>query len=157
MSRFVPSYGGSLQVPGSPDRHRLVGEHICRPARSGGLCPPVGVLVMLGLRSSHQEHICRIGNTFVTSGTCLSSCSFWRFMPSCGGSCRIGNTFIVSFVILVIPEVCALQWGFSSSSVLFEFQEVWVVIVLLRTCSSCRSSSHSFHFVIWPSLSVSNA
>ena len=170
--RFVPSYGGSLQVPGSPDHHRLIGEHICHPAHSGGSCPPVGVLVTLGPRSSHQEHICCIGNAFVTSGTHLSHqervccirnafvvllilkvrALLWGF-----SSHREHVHHVVSFVILVIPEVCALQWGFSLSSVLFEFQEVWVVIVLSGMCSSCRSSSHSFHFVIWPSLSVSNA
>ena len=114
--RFVPSYGGSLQVPGSPDCRRLVGEHIRRPAHSRGSCPPVGVLVTSGLCSPHQEHVCHIRNTFVTSGTRLSSRSFRRFVPSCGGSRCIGNTFIVSFVILVVPEVHALQWGFSLSS-----------------------------------------
>ena len=114
--RFVPSYGGSLQVLGSPDRRHLIGEHIRRPARSGGLCPPVGVLVTSGLCSSHREHICRIRNTCVTSGMHLLSRSFWRFVPSCGGSRHIGNAFVVSFVILVVPEVRALQWGFSSSS-----------------------------------------
>ena len=114
--RFVPSYGGSLQVLGSPDRCRLVGEHIRRPACSGGSCPPVGVLVTSGPHLLHREHVCCIGNTFVTLGTHLSSHSFWRFMPSCGGSCRIRNMFVMSFVIPVVPEVHALQWGFSSSS-----------------------------------------
>ena len=162
-------------------------------------------------------------------GTHSSSSSFWRFVPSCGGSRHVGTAFVASgtclshqerichignaFVILLIPEVRALLWGFSSHrervrrvvchpgcsrglcpsmgvlfefwevqvvvagecvhrivhhptrsigfcppvGVLFEFQEVQVIIVLSGMHSSCRSSSHSFHFVIWPSLSVSNA
>ena len=117
------------------------------------------------------------------------------------------------FIILLVPEVRALLWGFSSHQecvhrvschpgrsrglcppmgvlfefwevqvvvagecvhrvihhptcsvgfcppvgVLFEFWEVRVVIILSGMHSSCRSSSHSFCFVIWPSLSVSNA
>ena len=104
-----------------------------------------------------------------------------RFVPSYGGSLREVQIVVVSlgntFVVLLVLEVRALLWGFSSHwehihrvvchpsrsrglyppvGVLFEFQEVQVIIVLSGTRSLCRSSSHSFRFVIWPSLSVSN-
>ena len=136
--RFMPSYGGSLQVPGSPDRRCLIGKHIRHPAHSGGSCPPVGVLITLGPHSSHQEHVCCIRNAFVASGTHLLSHSFRRFVPSCGGSCRIGNTFVVSFVIPVVPEVRASNGGslrvLGSPSCHHR-----------GMCSSRRSSSHLFH------------
>ena len=90
FQRFLPSCGGSHHVR--------------------------TVFVALGTCLLHWEHVCHIRNTFVALGTCLLSCSFRRFVPSCGGSCRIRNVFIVSFVILLVPEVCALQWGFSLSS-----------------------------------------
>ena len=122
--RFVPLYGGSLQVPGSLDHRRLVGEHIHCPACSGGSCPPVGVLIMSGPRLSHREHICRPAHSggscppvgvLIASGTrlsChLSSCSFQRFVPSNGGSLR------------VLGDPSHHHWGM---------------------CLSRRSSSHSF-------------
>ena len=142
--RFVPSYGGSLQVPGSPDRRCLIGKHIRHPAHSGGSCPPVGVLITLGTRSS-----CR-----------LSSQSFQRFVPP------MGVLFEFWEVQVVVARECVHRVirhptrsvGFCPpGGVLFEFREVWVVIVLSGTRSSCRSSSHLFRFIIWPSLSVSNA
>ena len=150
--------------------------------------------------SSRQDHICHIGNTFVALGTHLSH---WEHV------CRIGNMFVVTLIL----EVHALLWGFSSHQegvrhvichpthsigscppmgvlfefwevqvviarecvhhiirhpthsigfcppvgVLLEFQEVRVIIILSGTHLSCHSLSHSFRFIIWPSLSVSNA
>ena len=215
--RFMPSYGGSLQVLGSPDRCHLVGEHICHPARSRGSCPPVGVLIISGPRLLHPRYITRkSGSSSSHWGTHLSSCSFQRFVPSCGGSCHVGTTFIASGTCLLHQEhICHLAHsggscppvgvlialGMCSSchlsscsfqrfvpsnggslqvlggpsrhrivhhptcsigffppvGVLFEFQEVQVIIVLSGMHSSCCSSSHLFRFIIWPSLSVSNA
>ena len=178
--RFVPSYGGSLQVPGSPDCCHLVGEHIRRPARSRGSCPPVGVLVTLGPRLSHWEHICHIGNTFVIPLIPEVRALLWGFSShqerirhvGCHpgrsrGSCPpMGVLFKFWEVQVVITRECVrhvvhhptCSVGFCPPvGVLFEFREVRVVIVLLGTHSSCRSSSHLFRFVIWPSLSVSNA
>ena len=120
--RFVPSYGGSLQVPGSPDCHRLVEEHIrrvvCHPGRSRGSCPPMGVLF-----------------------------EFWEVQVVVAGECVRHVVRHPTRSIGFCPPV----------GVLFEFWEVWVIIILSGTCLSCHSSSHSFRFVIWPSLSVSNA
>ena len=145
--RFVPSCGGSHHIgtvfiaSGTRLSHR---ERVCCPAHSGGSCPPVGVLVALGTRSS-----CR-----------LSSRSFQRFVPP------MGVLFKFWEVQVVIAGECVHRVvrhpthpiGFCPPvGVLFEFREVQVVIVLSGTCSLCRSSSHSFHFIIWPSLSVSNS
>ena len=178
--RFVPLYGGSLQVPGSLDRRRLVREHIHRPAHSGGLCPPVGVLVMSGPHLSHRERICRIGNTFVVTLILEVRALLWGFSSHwervrrvichpghSRGSCPpMGVLFEFWEVQVVVAGECVHRVihhptrsvGFCPPvGVLFEFQEVQVVIVLSGMHSSCRSSSHLFRFVIWPSLSVSNA
>ena len=72
---------------------QIIEECTCCPAHSRGSCHPVGVLIMSGPCLLHWEHVCHIGNMFVTLGTHLSSCLFQRFMPSCGGSCCIGNVF----------------------------------------------------------------
>ena len=74
--RFVPSCGGSCHVGTmfiASGTHLSHQEHVCRPAHSGGSCPPVGVLIASGMQS-----LCH-----------LSSQSFQRFMPSNGGSLRV--------------------------------------------------------------------
>ena len=148
-------------------------------------------------------------NTFVILLIPEVRALLWGFSSRQDRVCHIRNVFVVP----LIPEVRALLWGFSSHrehvhhvgchpgrsrgscppmgvlfefwevqvvvtvecvcrivhhptcsvgfcppvGVLFEFREVRVVIVLSGTHLSCRSSSHSFRFVIWPSLFVSNA
>ena len=178
--RFVPSYGGSLQVPGSPDHRRLVGEHIRCPACSGGSCPPVGILVTSGPHLLHWEHVCHIGNVFVVPLIPEVRALLWGFSSHqehihhvvchpahSRGSCPpMGVLFKFWEVQVVIARECVHcivrhpthSIGFCTPvGVLFEFWEVWVIIILSGTRLSCRSSSHSFCFVIWPSLSVSNA
>ena len=141
FQRFVPSCGGSRQVGTAfvtSGTHLSHQECVCRPAHSRGSCPPVGVLVASGMHS-----LCH-----------LSSRSFQRFVPSNGGSLQVlGGPSHHRIVRHPTRSI-----GFCPPvGVLFEFQEVQVVIVLLGTRSSCCSSSHLFRFVIWPSLSVSNA
>ena len=178
--RFVPSYGGSLQVLGSPDHRCLVREHIRRPACSRSSCPPVGVLVTSGPRLSHWEHVCRIGNAFVIPLIPEVRALLWGFLSHQEHICRVichparsrgscppmGVLFKFWEVQVVIAGECVCHVvhhpthsvGFCPPvGVLLEFQEVQVVIVLLGTRLSCCSSSHLFCFIIWPSLSVSNA
>ena len=145
--RFVPSYGGSLQVLGSPDRCHLVGEHIHCPAHSRGSCPPVGVLITSGLRLLHWECICHPAHSGGSCPPMWVLFEFWEVQVIVAGECVHRVVRHPTHSIGFCPPV----------GVLFEFQEVQVVIVLLGTRSSCCSLSHSFHFVIWPSLSVSNA
>ena len=118
--RFVPSYGGSLQVLGSPDRHRLIREHICHPARSRGSCPPVRVLVTSGLCLSHREHVCRIGNVFVIPLILEVHALLWGF--SSHQEC----------ICCVVCHPARSRGSCPPMGVLFKFWEVQVIVA--REC-----------------------
>ena len=90
----------------------------------GGVCEVRAFIWGFSSRSgkSRSSSSCR--------GTHSLSCSFWRFVPSCGGSHHVGTMFVASgprlsprehiccirntFVLPLILEVHALLWGFSS-------------------------------------------
>ena len=154
FQRFMPSFGGSRHVRTT--------------------------FVTLGTCLSHRERICHIGNTFVVPLILEVHALLWGFSSHrecvCHVGCHPGRSrgscppmgvlFEFWEVQVVIAGECVCRVirhptrfvGFCPPvGVLFEFQEVRVVIVLSGTRSSCRSLSHSFRFVIWPSLSVSNA
>ena len=100
---------------------------------------------------SHWEHVPHV--------ICCPACS--------RGSCPpVGVLFKFQEAQVIVTRECVCHVvhhptcsiGFCHPvGVLFEFWEVWVIIVLLGTRLSHCSSSHSFHFVIWPCLSVSIA